>query len=346
VPENNQVFVVMQVGEEGSAERKRADEVYNFIVAPALETVGLVPYRADLDPSPGSITPKMLNELLSSRGVIADLTGRNPNVYYELGITHSFARPLVCLVDSPDSLPFDAKDERAITVGKFAESGLAYAQGKRAEAALVQSLQVIMAEGYVPPSPVRDAATTQSLDALAADNPVISEMERMGSMLETLIERVPAEREKVWQTAPAVEMDVESMRTLLASLVTLGRLSARELTATVTNANSRGPRRWVQTVYERENQTLEPDWDLGMNDEPARERVRFERDTRKYLQRSGTESTLQPAPLDSPVDYVVRSIGEIDDDVKRGIVNVANKIGLTVEFRGLFPKDDHLDGTP
>jgi hypothetical protein len=51
----------------------------------------------------------MLAELLTARVVIADLTGRNPNVFYDLGITHSFARPLISIADSAGSLPFDAK---------------------------------------------------------------------------------------------------------------------------------------------------------------------------------------------------------------------------------------------
>jgi hypothetical protein len=56
-------FTIQQVGADTSPERKRAGEIYNYIIIPAVRETGLEPYRADLDPSPGSITAKMLSEL-------------------------------------------------------------------------------------------------------------------------------------------------------------------------------------------------------------------------------------------------------------------------------------------
>ncbi len=85
----DEVFVVMQIGDKGSAERRRADEVYELVLVPVLNELGLTPYRSDLDPTPGTITPQLLKKLLEARLVIADLTGRNPNVFYELGIAHT-----------------------------------------------------------------------------------------------------------------------------------------------------------------------------------------------------------------------------------------------------------------
>src|SRR5689334_11596113 len=116
---DDQVFVVMQVGAKDSPERKRADEIYDYVIKPALTQFKLKAYRSDQDFTPGAITPKLLTELIESRLVIADLTGRNPNVFYELGISHSFARPLISIADSVDSLPFDAKDERVIELGAY-----------------------------------------------------------------------------------------------------------------------------------------------------------------------------------------------------------------------------------
>jgi len=100
----------MQVGQKGSPDRKRADDVYSYVVAPALDEVGPKPYRSDLDPTPGQVNAQMLRRLLEATVVIADLTGRNPNVFYEFGIVHAFARPVVALADRASALPFDAHD--------------------------------------------------------------------------------------------------------------------------------------------------------------------------------------------------------------------------------------------
>src|SRR6266496_2227246 len=106
--EEEYAFVIMQVGVRGSPERKRADDVYDYVVASTLGERGLQAYRSDLDPTPGQINQQMLRKLLEARIVIADLTGRNPNVFYEFGVAHAFARPVIALVDSARSLPFDA----------------------------------------------------------------------------------------------------------------------------------------------------------------------------------------------------------------------------------------------
>lgn len=115
---SDRAFVVMQVGPKDSAERQRADEIFEFLIAPTVRDAGLEPYRSDLDISPGAVTSRMLSELLQARIVIADLTGRNPNVFYELGVAHSFARPLILIAESVSSLPFDTKDRAGHRTGR------------------------------------------------------------------------------------------------------------------------------------------------------------------------------------------------------------------------------------
>jgi hypothetical protein len=185
------VFVIMQVGAKDSPERKRADEIYKFIIAPAVKAADLDPYRADLDISPGPIAPKMLSELLNARIVIADLTGRNPNVFYELGIAHSFARPLISIADSSKSLPFDTKDERIIEIGEYPPSGLSYVQGEHAKESLAECLRIVLAEGYVPPSPLREVAANRSVDDLAPEDPVAAEMSQIREGIEDIRKRLP-----------------------------------------------------------------------------------------------------------------------------------------------------------
>lgn len=72
----------MQVGANDSAERRRADEIYEFVAVPVVEDAGLKPYRADLDLSPGAITQKMLSELLGSRVVIKGIRTAFPALKY------------------------------------------------------------------------------------------------------------------------------------------------------------------------------------------------------------------------------------------------------------------------
>jgi hypothetical protein len=47
--------------------------------------------------------------------VVADLTGANPNVYYELGVAHALRRRVVLLTQSIDQLPFDLRSYRVIS---------------------------------------------------------------------------------------------------------------------------------------------------------------------------------------------------------------------------------------
>lgn len=239
---SDKAFVIMQVGAKDSPERRRADEIFNYIVKPALAAHSVIPYRSDLDPSPGPITPKMLKELVESRLVIADLTGRNPNVFYELGIVHSFARPLISIADSVEGLPFDAKDERVIALGTYPESGLSYAQGEIAKKSLEESLRVVLEENYDPPSPLKELASTQSLDALAPSNPVASELSQISETLEVILRRVSAPRSAV---PISIREDMTAMRSVLEKIMrtTPELIMSEDL---ITQRTSNGHDEWVR----------------------------------------------------------------------------------------------------
>lgn len=207
----DRAFVIQQIGAKDSPERKRADEIYTYIIMPAVKAAGLEPYRADLDLTPGAITPKMLAELLSARLVIADLTGRNPNVFYELGIAHSYARPLISIADSSKALPFDAKDERVIELGDYPSGGLGFVQGEQAKDSLQESLKIVLADGYTPPTPLREVAANASVDQLAPENPVAAEMAQIRETLEDIRRRVTPRR-VVRSTSPSTLADLEALR--------------------------------------------------------------------------------------------------------------------------------------
>jgi hypothetical protein len=107
-------FVVSPIGKDGSDDRKRADMVLRFVIEPAAEKAGLKAQRADASNAPGDITVQLLDDLMSARAVIADLSGLNPNVFYELAVAHSFRKPVVTIADEGTSLPFDIVAQRTI----------------------------------------------------------------------------------------------------------------------------------------------------------------------------------------------------------------------------------------
>jgi len=178
------VFFLSPIGDDGSPERDRADDVYMGIVEPACEARKLVAKRADHFDEPGRITRQVVEAIIEAKAVVADLTGRNANVYYELGIAHSFTRPTVLIADRASSLVFDVKDERTIMVGDNGRIGIADA--KTASVKLGEALDLALAESFRPSSLVTEVAGSQSLDLLAEDDPVAAELASIRETLESV----------------------------------------------------------------------------------------------------------------------------------------------------------------
>lgn len=106
-------FFVTPIGGENSPQRNRADKVKKHILHPVLSNE-LDIVRADDVDETGDISQDIIVRLHRSDLVVADLTGQNPNVMYEVGIRHCFNRPLVSLVENASEIPFDIAMERAI----------------------------------------------------------------------------------------------------------------------------------------------------------------------------------------------------------------------------------------
>lgn len=62
------------------------------------------------------ISRQIIERLINADVVVADLSGHNPNVFYELAMRHAFTKPSILLYDPALPLPFDVKDLRAIPV--------------------------------------------------------------------------------------------------------------------------------------------------------------------------------------------------------------------------------------
>ncbi|MBF9045362.1 hypothetical protein HKCCE4037_18645 [Rhodobacterales bacterium HKCCE4037] len=109
-------FYVSPIGQEGSDQRKHADLFSSSIVEPALHQSKLKLVRADQIDSPGVITRQILDYIIHSRLVIADLSFNNPNVFYELAIRHLMRKPTVQIIRASDRIPFDINQSRTIQI--------------------------------------------------------------------------------------------------------------------------------------------------------------------------------------------------------------------------------------
>lgn len=90
-------------------------DYYEKIYRPAIEKAGLKPVRADADIfGTGKIMDQVWEGIVSAKVLVAELTTRNPNVFYELGLSHALEKPVVLVSSREDDVPFDLQHIRVI----------------------------------------------------------------------------------------------------------------------------------------------------------------------------------------------------------------------------------------
>jgi len=88
---------------------------YASIYEPAIRKAGIAPMRADADIfGTGKIIDQIWTGINNARVLVAELTGRNPNVLYELGIAHALKKPVVLVSSNEGDVPFDVRHVRVI----------------------------------------------------------------------------------------------------------------------------------------------------------------------------------------------------------------------------------------
>lgn len=146
-PPTKRCFVISPIGPQDSEIREHADAVFDYIIQPALDSLGIKPVRADQMSEPGLITDQMIAAILGYDLCIADLTGHNPNVFYELAIAQAAERPVVLLKRAGDPIPFDVKDYRLIEYDLKPKS----IKEDKWVLRLKEQVEKVMAPGYKAP---------------------------------------------------------------------------------------------------------------------------------------------------------------------------------------------------
>jgi nucleoside 2-deoxyribosyltransferase len=106
-------FIITPIGNDTDPIRRHVEGIIDAAVKPALDTEYEIRVAHRIC-TPGTITRQIISEIYSADLVIANLTGRNPNVMYELAFRHCLGSPMITIAEADTILPSDIISERTI----------------------------------------------------------------------------------------------------------------------------------------------------------------------------------------------------------------------------------------
>jgi HEAT repeat protein len=178
-PSTRQCFILMPF-------KPDLDELYIRVVKPTVERTRLFQcLRADEIYGPRPIMLDVWASIQAAMLVIADLTGRNPNVLYELGLAHALQKPVILLTQTIDDVPFDLRHLRVL-IYRNTDPGRV-----RLQSELLKTIRAFVHDsptgGYAvlePPKgglPYSNGRPQRALQSLASSDPavVLKTLERL-----------------------------------------------------------------------------------------------------------------------------------------------------------------------
>lgn len=107
-------FVIMPISDAEGYDSGHFDRVFTHIIKPACEKAGFVANRADKSNKVNFIVIDILRQIINSDMAICDLSSRNSNVFFELGLRQAFNLKTVLIKDKKTPRSFDISGLRCI----------------------------------------------------------------------------------------------------------------------------------------------------------------------------------------------------------------------------------------
>lgn len=98
--------------------RSEFDDVYGIGIKEAAEAAGVRAERLDEQLYSEGMLERIYRQIEVADVIVADMSGRNPNVLYELGYAHAKDKLCVLITDEAENIPFDLKHRRHIVYGE------------------------------------------------------------------------------------------------------------------------------------------------------------------------------------------------------------------------------------
>lgn len=89
-------------------------ELYETAIRPPLEELGCAVRYADELLTVDNIIDDIYAQIIRADLIVADTTGRNPNVFYEIGYSHALNKSVILITQDKDRIPFDIQARRHI----------------------------------------------------------------------------------------------------------------------------------------------------------------------------------------------------------------------------------------
>lgn len=134
--ENKDCFVIMPISDADGYDKGHFLRVYEDIVKPAVEKTEFVARRADEVKETNFIHLDILKKLIDAPIAICDLSSRNPNVLFELGIRQAFDKPVVLIQEKGTPKIFDIGPLRYLEYDK----GMKYHDVLRTQSELTETI--------------------------------------------------------------------------------------------------------------------------------------------------------------------------------------------------------------
>ena len=157
--------------------REPFNEYYPKIFRPALESAGFSVQRADDIYSTRPVMLDIQEGIVASDLVLCEMSGRNPNVFYELGLAHAIGKPAILVSTTEEDIPFDLRHVRVIHYD-FKRAGwedalrISIAAAARAAAAAQTPWPPPLHSFAMPPPRQGEAAANDRADDRIVDRPV------------------------------------------------------------------------------------------------------------------------------------------------------------------------------
>jgi hypothetical protein len=150
-PRNHLCLFIAPLKGDDSATRGRSEDVYASLVVPAAKQAGFFPDFI-LDDEPGTILNHIVRSITAANVVVADLTGNNFSVGYELALAHMISKPTIPVIKSGCAKPFDVQTMRAVEYDYSSRGAL-----RAAIPQLVEQLKRVRTAPVMTDNPLQNA---------------------------------------------------------------------------------------------------------------------------------------------------------------------------------------------